>query len=60
MDNWTMLWFTDRYKLNEIYKEWIKENPSVKDCSFNVITFFSRIIDVRKARKFIKERDKEL
>ena len=31
--------FGDRKKIEEAYKEWLKENPQVADCPFNVIPF---------------------
>ena len=34
-----MVLFGDRKKIEEAYKEWLKENPQVADCSFNVISF---------------------
>ncbi len=33
-----MIWFSGRKKLENKYKEWIKEN-NIADTSFNVITF---------------------
>ena len=34
-----MILFGDRKKIEEAYKEWLKENPQVEDCPFNVISF---------------------
>lgn len=34
-----MILFGDRKKIEEAYKEWLKENPQVADCPFNVISF---------------------
>lgn len=34
-----MVLFGDRKKIEEAYKEWLKENPQVADCPFNVISF---------------------
>lgn len=31
--------FRDRKKIEEAYKEWLKENSQVADCPFNVISF---------------------
>lgn len=31
--------FGDRKKIEEAYKEWLKDNPQVADCPFNVISF---------------------
>lgn len=34
-----MILFGDRKKIEEAYKELLKENPQVADCPFNVISF---------------------
>lgn len=34
-----MIFFSDRKKIEEAYKEWLKENPEVADSPFNVISF---------------------
>lgn len=34
-----MVFFGDRKKIEEAYKEWLKENPEVGDSPFNVISF---------------------
>lgn len=34
-----MVLFGDRKKIEESYKEWLKENSQVADCPFNVISF---------------------
>lgn len=34
-----MIFFSDRKKIEEAYKEWLKENPQVADSPFNVILF---------------------
>ena len=34
-----MIFFSDRKKIEEAYKEWLKENPQVADSPFNVISF---------------------
>lgn len=34
-----MILFGDRKKIEEAYKEWLKENPQVADYPFNVISF---------------------
>jgi hypothetical protein len=34
-----MVFFGDRKKIEEAYKEWLKENPEVADSPFNVISF---------------------
>lgn len=45
--------FLERDKLVEEYKVWLKENPQVEDCPFNVVTFLdSRML-------LTKPRDKE-
>lgn len=31
--------FSERNKLAEEYKVWLKENPEIEDCPFNVVTF---------------------
>ena len=31
--------FSERNKLAEEYKVWLKENPEIEDCVFNVVTF---------------------
>ena len=34
-----MILFSDRKKIEDEYKEWLKENPEVTDSPFNVISF---------------------
>jgi hypothetical protein len=34
-----MVLFGDRKKIEDAYKEWLKENPEVADSAFNVISF---------------------
>ena len=34
-----MIFFGDRKKIEDAYKEWLKENPEVADSPFNVISF---------------------
>lgn len=36
-----MVLFGDRKKIEEAYKGWLKENPQVADCPFNVISFMA-------------------
>ena len=43
-----MIYFSTRKRLEELYKEWLKENPTIKDCPFNVITFLSAYLDEQK------------
>ena len=31
--------FSERKRLEEQYKQWIEENPIIKDCAFNCISF---------------------
>jgi hypothetical protein len=41
--------FSERKKLAAVYKRWLKKNPVVKDCAFNVIGFLY-------ARGWLKEK----
>lgn len=34
-----MIFFSDRKKIADAYEEWLKENPTIEDCSFNLVTF---------------------
>lgn len=34
-----MIFFSDRKKIADAYEKWLKENPTVKDCPFNVVSF---------------------
>jgi len=34
-----VLWFSHRKKLEILYQKWLADNPTVKDCPFNVISF---------------------
>lgn len=44
--------FSERDKLAEEYKIWLKENPQVEDCPFNVVTFLdSRNLLINKRNK---------
>ena len=52
-----MLFFDDRKKLDEKYKEWLKINKEAKDCSFNVITFLETndLFNEDKVEEFLKQ-----
>lgn len=49
-----MQWFTQRKKLNEKYKNWIKKNK-IADTSFNVISFLAghNLLDEKKVENFL-------
>ena len=49
-----MIFFNDRKQLDEKYKEWIKTNKEVKDCSFTVISFLVDLLDEDKVKEFLK------
>ena len=34
-----MIFFGDRKKIVDAYEEWLKENPSIKDCPMNLVIF---------------------
>lgn len=34
-----MNWFSDRKKLTTEYEKWLAQEPELKDCAFNVISF---------------------
>lgn len=34
-----MIFFNKRKEIQEEYEKWLKDNPDVRDCVFNVITF---------------------
>ena len=34
-----MIFFSDRKKIVDAYEKWLKENPEIKDCSFNLVSF---------------------
>jgi len=34
-----MIYFSTREKLVKEYYDWLKENPTVEDCAFNLISF---------------------
>ena len=34
-----MIFFGDRKKIVDAYEEWLKENPSIKDCPMNLVAF---------------------
>lgn len=34
-----MVLFSDRKKIVDAYEEWLKENPTIKDCPMNLVTF---------------------
>ena len=52
-----MLLFGKRKKLEEAYRKWLSENPQVKDCAFNCISFLelNNLINVEKALEFIEK-----
>ena len=52
-----MMFFIERNKLNELYKQWIKENK-VADTSFNVISFLEikDLFNEEKVEEFLKEK----
>lgn len=49
-----MIFFNDRKKLEEKYKEWLKANKEAKDCTFNVISFLGNLLDEDKVKEFLK------
>lgn len=51
-----MVWFSDRKKLDDKYKKWIKENY-VSNTSFNVISFLAYLLDEDKVKEFLQEGD---
>lgn len=52
-----MIFFDDRKKLDEKYKEWLEIEKDAKDCSFNVITFLitNDLINEEKVKEFLKQ-----
>lgn len=49
--------FSERKRLEEQYKEWLKNNPQAADCAFSVITFLDlqdRLIDNADKKAFAK------
>lgn len=36
-----MIFFGDRKKIADAYEKWLKENPEVKDCPFNMVSFMA-------------------
>ena len=48
-----MVLFKERKELEEQYKQWLEENPEVKDCPFNVITFLQIIGRLKDNREMI-------
>lgn len=38
-----MIFFSERKELADQYEQWLKENPQIKDCPFNVISFLAGI-----------------
>lgn len=51
------LWFSDRKKLDDLYKKWLLENVGVADDSFNVITFLALkgLINIEKAEQYLNQ-----
>lgn len=49
-----MIYFSDRKKLDKIYKKWAEENYVPKS-TFNCITFLSDLLDENKVKKFLEE-----
>ena len=52
-----MVWFIDRKRLDKKYKEWLKTDKEIKDCSFNVISFLSDLLDENKVKEFLNKKD---
>lgn len=34
-----MVFFNDRKKIVDAYEEWLKENPTIKDCPMSLVAF---------------------
>ena len=34
-----MIFYGDRKKIVDAYEEWLKENPTIKDCSMSLVAF---------------------
>lgn len=53
-----MTFFSDRKKIADAYKKWLRENPKIKDCPINVVTFMEikGLLKDRKEVDFYKDR----
>lgn len=52
-----MILFSARKRLENAYKEWLKENPKMKDCPFNVISFLqiNNLLDEIKVKEYLED-----
>ena len=56
-NNKVLLLISDRNKLDEIYNNWVTDNPSLtRDNSFNVITFLAmhNLLNIDKVKTFLQ------
>lgn len=54
-----MIFFGDRKKIENAYQEWLKRNPEIADCPFNVISFMviSGLVKDRTETDFYKRHE---
>lgn len=54
-----MIFFSDRKKIEDAYREWLRENPNIKDCPINVVTFMEikGLLKDRKETDFYKNKN---
>lgn len=52
-----MILFSARKRLEDAYKEWLKENPDIADCPLNVISFFqiNNLLDEIKVKEYLED-----
>lgn len=50
------LFFGDRKKLEDAYREWLSTGENIADTAFNVITFLeiNDLLDYKKVKKYIR------
>lgn len=54
-----MLLFNKRKRLADMYEEWLKENPIVKDCPLSVISYIADLFDEDKVIDFIEKQSEK-
>ena len=52
-----MIFFGDRKKIENAYQEWLKRNPEIADCPFNVISLWLLVVQLKIEQRQIFIRD---
>lgn len=55
-----MIFYGERKELEKGYEQWLKENPEVKDCAFNLISYLAIIGRLKEKDELHKEENNDI